>query len=306
MSILGRRLERERIIMPADRSVLDPSASREGEPSVYVCPDCKTPLADLFCAGCRVQFSRMDGIPMLLSNHPRFKGAGDIAAAYDSIYRKRSNVWENQGRTPEFLDYLASVLAGFLCARYLEIGCGEGALLARVTKGEKCAIDLSTEALKRARARTQAHLSIALAERLPFPSDYFDLVASIGVMEHFLDTDEAIREIRRVLKPGGHYVVLTHVNLTLWDRARRKLAEYVFPRPKPIRLLRWAKARLQPGSRPGLVKQPIQNVYTIAGGKARLEDNALKVVDAIHTGRGPELPLDPWAVLYIAVKGDQK
>lgn len=243
---------------------------------------------------------------MLLSNHPRFKGVVDIAAAYDSIYRKQPDVWENQGRTPEFRDYLASVLAGFPCARYLEIGCGEGALLARLTKVEQWAIDLSVEALKRARARTHACLSVALAERLPFQSDYFDLVASIGVMEHFLDMDEAIREIRRVLKPGGHYVVVTNVSLSLWERSRRKIAEYVFPKPKPIQLIRWAKARLKPGPRPDLVKQPIQNVYTIRGAKARLEDNSLKVLDVIHTARGPDLPLDPWAVLYIAAKGDQR
>lgn len=289
-----------------DRGVLDPSATGGEAASAWVCPDCKIPLAHLFCAGCHVQFSRMDGLPVLLSNHPRFKGALDIAAAYDSIYRRRTNVWEDQGRTPEFLEYIAAVLARLPCARYLEIGCGEGALLARLSAPEKCAVDLSAEALKRARTRTHAHLSLALAERLPFPSDWFDLVASIGVMEHFVDIDEAIREIRRVLKLGGHYVVLTHVTLSLWERARRKIAEYVFPRPKPIRLVQWAKARLKPGPRPDLVRQPIQNVYTIRGVKARLEDNSLTVVDVIHTGKGPELPLDPWAVLYIAAKGDRR
>lgn len=292
--------------MPADRGVLDSSANSGGEASIYVCPDCKRPLAHLYCGGCRAQFSLMDGIPMLLSNHPRFKSAVDITTAYDSIYREQRNVWENQGRSPEFLDYLASVLAGFPCARYLEIGCGEGALLARLTNDEKWAIDLSTEALKRARTRTQAHLSVALAERLPFPSDYFGLVASIGVMEHYLDMDAAIQEIRRVLKPGGHYVVVTHVTLSPWERSRRKIAEYVFPRPKPIQLIRWAKARLKPGPKPPLVKQPIQNAYTIRGGRARLEDNSLKVLDVIHTARSPELPLDPWAVLYITAKRDSR
>jgi SAM-dependent methyltransferase len=290
--------------MPAER-VLHPSAIHWTEAGVYVCPDCKTPLARLSCPACRAQFPRTQGVPVLLPNHPRFKGAADIAATYDSIYREQTNVWENRGRTPAFLDYLGSVLAGFPCSRYLEIGCGEGALLARAPQGERCAIDLSAEALKRAGSRTQASLSIALAERLPFPSDYFDLVVSIGVMEHFLDIDEALREIRRVLKRGGHYIVLTHVTLTRWQRARRKIVEYVFPRPRPLRLLRWATARLKRGSGPDVVRQPIQNVYRIREAQARLEDNGLTVRDVVHSGNGPDVPLDPWAVLFIASKGDQ-
>jgi SAM-dependent methyltransferase len=277
----------------------------DGDVNGYVCPDCKTPLADLACQGCHVEYPRRDGIPILLSNHPRFRGAAQIATAYDSIYRRQPNVWAHEGRTPETIEYLAGLLRRFPHERFLEIGCGEGALLARLTTGQTSAIDLSTEALKRARTRSPARLSVALAERLPFPSNSFDLVFGIGVMEHFLDLDEATREVRRVLKPGGHYVALTHVTLTMADRLRRKIAEYVFPRPRPRQLLQWVRGRWQAGPRPDLVKQPIQNRYTIRGGRACLEANAFTVVEVIHTARRPEYRLDPWAVLYIAKKGHQ-
>lgn len=270
---------------------------------MYVCPDCKTPLEHLRCERCDYQYSRVDSIPILLSRTPRLQSAMEIAAAYDSIYRRHSNVWENQGRTREFIDYFASLLSRFQCARFLEIGCGEGFLLASLKLAEKFAVDLSTKAITAAQTRTQAHFSVALAERLPFPGDYFDLVASVGVMEHFLDIKEATQEIRRVLKPGGFYVAQTDVYFTFRDRLAVKIAEYVFPRPRPIGFVRWLGRRLKSRKKPEFPEQPIQNTYTLRGARAWFEDNGLAVIDVLHTRRHPELPLiAPWAVIYIAQK----
>ena len=170
---------------------------------MYVCPDCKRPLERLYCKKCAREYSCVDGIPGLFSHDPKFQSALEIATAYDSIYRGHTNVWENQGKTPAFIDYFSSLLSRFRCNRILEVGCGEGFLLAALNLGEKFAVDLSIQAVKMARTRAEAHFSLAVAERLPFPDDYFDLITSVGVMEHFLDIREATEEIRRVLRPGG-------------------------------------------------------------------------------------------------------
>ena len=277
--------------------------SAQSEASVYVCPDCKTPLEHLYCIKCRFEYSRVDGIPVLLSKDPRSRDALEISAAYDSIYDNHKNAWENQGRTPQFIDYFSSLLGRFQSRRFLEIGCGEGFLLAKLNGGEKFAVDLSTQAIKAARTRTQAQFSFALAERLPFPDDYFDLATSVGVMEHFLDMNEAMREVRRVLKPGGHYVALTHVDLSFWERLVLKLWEYVVPRPRPVRVVRWLRNRLKAATRPEFIKQPIQHRYSRRGAKAWFENNGLKVIDIIHTGRFPTLPLmGPWVVIYVTQK----
>ena len=40
--------------------------------------------------------------------------------------------------------------------------------------------------------------------RVPFPDASFDLVYASHVLEHIKEDDEALREIRRILRPGGH------------------------------------------------------------------------------------------------------
>jgi ubiquinone/menaquinone biosynthesis C-methylase UbiE len=54
-------------------------------------------------------------------------------------------------------------------------------------------------------------LTVAGAERLPFPDDSFDTVAAAMILCTVPDPDVALREIERVLKPGGQYLFLEHV-----------------------------------------------------------------------------------------------
>jgi ubiquinone/menaquinone biosynthesis C-methylase UbiE len=272
---------------------------------LYVCPDCKTKLQALFCPDCKTEFPTIEGVPRLLSRNPRFHRAEGIAAAYDSIYAVRTRVWEPQGRTPEFLQYFSSLLAGFPGKRMLEIGCGEGYLLASARTQEKFAVDLSMEALRKAKQRVHAHYSLALAERLPFPDDYFDIVTSVGVMEHFLDTGEALREIRRILKPGGHYVTLTHVKLTGWEKLRLVGSDFLLPRPRPLKLLGFMlqKARTRLVHNRSHPRQPIQNRYTTQGAKAWLARSGFVVRAVLHKRSQRNLPLiGPSVVIYAAEK----
>lgn len=274
--------------------------------SSYVCPDCKAPLQHFFCETCRFEFPRVDGVPRLLSRDPRFTRTESIAGAYDSIYAVQSGVWENQGRTPEFIRFFSGFLDQFGSKRSLEIGCGEGFLLACCGHGEKYAVDLSIEAIRRARTRAEADFSLALAERLPFPSDHFDLVTSVGVMEHFLDTDEALREIRRILRPGGHYVSLIHVDLSARERLAWLISAFLFPRPRPLQFAQWLKDRLHGRDlrqRRKYPLQPIQNRFTTGGGKAWLERCGFAVTGVLHRRKDPALPLiGPSVVIYVSEK----
>jgi SAM-dependent methyltransferase len=268
----------------------------------YACPDCKVPLQALCCPACHFQFPAVHGVPRLLTRAPRFeRSAASIATSYDAIYTTQTNVWEPQGRTREFLDFFARLLDGFSAARSLEIGCGEGFLLAARSGGEMYGVDLSVEAILRAQTRANAHFSLALAERLPFPDGHFDLVSSVGVMEHFLDTGEALREIRRILKPGGHYVSLTHVDLTLAEKSRWLASRYLMPVPRPVALTRMLAGRLRERLRRRHPRQAVQNRYTTHGARSWLAECGFDVEAVMHTRNRPELPLvGPSVVIYAA------
>ena len=212
---------------------------------MYVCPDWQTPLNDLARpVPSSAVPPTLDEIPLLLSRRREFERAREIASLYDSLYRRGSNLWEAMGRnSEEFLAYFTTLLSEFPSKRFLEIGCGEGMLLAAVNGEEKFAVDLSTEAMKIARARVDGQFSVALAEALPFAANQFDLILSVGVMEHFVDERKAFQEIRRILKPEGHFVSLIHVRLTFWDRVALKVPVFFFPRPRPIAFVRCSLRR---------------------------------------------------------------
>ncbi len=265
---------------------------------MYVCPDCKSPLNAWGCPSCHGQFPISDGIPILLSRDLRLQSGAQIGTVYDYIYAKRTGVWVDQGRTPEFIAYFSNLLAQFSVGRVLEIGCGEGFLISAIRADERYAMDLSLEALRKARGRAQAEYCNALAERLPYPSDSFDLLVSVGVMEHFLDDRMATREIHRVLRPGGRYVVLLHVGMSVRERISQKLHEYFYPRPRPFAFVRWLASKF---IRP--IRQPIQRPYTRESGRACLEDCGFSIEEIISTISHPDVPLvGPHVLIYVARK----
>jgi ubiquinone/menaquinone biosynthesis C-methylase UbiE/uncharacterized protein YbaR (Trm112 family) len=287
---------------PASDKVVEAEVLNRREVRMFVCPDCKGKLDDLRCVSCGQQYARKDGFPVLLSQEPELKSAGEIGDTYDDIYTNRSGVWEDQGRTPEFIAYFSGMLNKLSSDDVLEIGCGEGFLLSALTAKNKVAVDLSSRALRKATERTQADFTVALAERLPLPSNSFNLVTSVGVMEHFLHDRDATREVLRVLKSGGHYVALIHVDTTVSERVQQKFREYFFPRPHPIALVKYFASKI---IKP--ISQPIQRRYTVASGQACLQESGFTIAETISTRTHVDVPLvGPHVVIYVAKKLESK
>jgi len=106
----------------------------------------------------------------------------------------------------------------------LDIGCGAGVdtLVAAImvgTEGRVTGIDLIPEMLKRARTNLKktslknVTLREGSAEKLPFPDETFDVVISNGVFNLIPDKAKALREVFRVLKPSGRFLLADQILL---------------------------------------------------------------------------------------------
>src|SRR3989344_5252802 len=101
--------------------------------------------------------------------------------------------------------------------KILDIGCGHGAMMnffkkkGAIVKG----VDLSPEAVSYSRS---IGLDVIQADcrKLPLPNNSFDIVFSLGVVEHFDNTVVSIEEHLRVCKPNGKIVIIVphHTSLS--------------------------------------------------------------------------------------------
>ena len=95
----------------------------------------------------------------------------------------------------------------------LEVGCGRGSLSAYFSDhGWDCTLlDLSATAISRAKQafienNLDAKFDVGNCIDLPYKDNTFDLTFSIGLLEHFDNYDEVIKEQVRVLAPGGMFI----------------------------------------------------------------------------------------------------
>ena len=93
-----------------------------------------------------------------------------------------------------------------------------------VSAPSKVGVEISRSVIKIARARSTASFCQAIAEQLPYPTGHFNVVSTVGVMEHFVDDIAATREICRVLRDGGDYVAALYIATPFPERVRLKIA----------------------------------------------------------------------------------
>jgi ubiquinone/menaquinone biosynthesis C-methylase UbiE len=155
---------------------------------------------------------------------------GEIYAEGDSLAAQL----ESQARQRYELEPYLRGFARFEDARgldVLEVGVGMGAdhcELARCSPRSLAGVDFTERAVEFTRERLSLYgfasdLRQADAEKLPFEDRSFDLVYSWGVLHHSPDTQKAVDEVWRVLRPGGRARIMIYhkwsiVGLLLWAR----------------------------------------------------------------------------------------
>jgi ubiquinone/menaquinone biosynthesis C-methylase UbiE len=143
---------------------------------------------------------------MLEIRLPQVATDDDSRQAYDDIYTEG-----DISQRDSYYLWLNDLFRLQPGERYLDISCGRVKLpqLAQAQGAVAHGLDLSHTALKAGRAETSiTNLVTANSQILPYASSSFDVVSNIGSLEHYVDMYAAVREMTRVLRPGGRAYVL--------------------------------------------------------------------------------------------------
>ena len=94
----------------------------------------------------------------------------------------------------------------------LDVGCGTGFLidlLAKQRSARYCGADLSDGMIRMAKEKRieGAEFTVCSADKLPYPDETFDIVTCSQSFHHYPYPEQAMREAKRVLKPGGLYIL---------------------------------------------------------------------------------------------------
>ncbi len=118
------------------------------------------------------------------------------------------------------LQRLAKLLQPFPEAKVIDLGCGAGhaSFVAAQVVAEVIAYDLSAQMLEvvqqaaKEKGLHNIQIQQGVAESLPFEDNSADIVISRYSAHHWHDVGQALREVKRVLKPGGKAIVMDVVS----------------------------------------------------------------------------------------------
>jgi SAM-dependent methyltransferase len=132
------------------------------------------------------------------------------------LWETHADWWQKgftEGADPEYeeqiLPLAVDLLKGF--DRILDVGCGEGQItrLLAALNSEVLGIDATWAQIAKAAARSTGECYVrASAEALPFRNHVFDAAIACLVFEHIVEMEDAIREVARVLRSAGRFVLI--------------------------------------------------------------------------------------------------
>lgn len=125
--------------------------------------------------------------------------------------------WWYRGRRT-VLDGVLAELGLPVNARILDAGCGSGRFMVELAQlGSVTGVELSETSVALARERQLGEVVAGSVLEMPFADDSFDLAVSLDVIEHLEDDLAALRELRRVVAPGGALLVTVPAYQWLWS-----------------------------------------------------------------------------------------
>jgi len=138
---------------------------------------------------------------------------------YPILFRVEQSHWWHIGRRQIIASFVEDICRRVTDRRprILDVGCGTGANLLMLSKyGDAEGVDVSEDALAFCRERGLGNVKLGAAEDLPYDDGTFDLVTALDVVEHLDDDLAGLREMRRVLRPGGRVLLFVPTFMFLW------------------------------------------------------------------------------------------
>src|SRR5205823_1336465 len=146
------------------------------------------------------------GVPAMARGRDRGVLPLSVQNAYRERYRAIRPGWKSSG------DQLEAMVRSHVTARsrILDLGCGRGGVVELLWREVELAAGLDPDSPSLSEHRAQGMPVVrGVGERMPFVDESFDLIVCLWVLEHLKDPVEAFREVRRVLRPRGHFVFVT-------------------------------------------------------------------------------------------------
>ncbi len=202
------------------------------------------------------------------------EGAGGVTDAVRDHYDKTAAKYNRQ------ISFFERVLFGggreWVCSQaegdVLEIAAGTGRNLRHYPPEVRLiTIELSSEMVEIARREAtalgrEADLRVGDAQALEFPDDSFDTVVCTLGLCTIPDERAAVSEVKRVLRPGGRFVLLEHVR-------------------SPVVAVRWGQGLLEPlmlrFEHDHLMREPLDHLGAEAFEIERLERSKLGIVERV-------------------------
>jgi SAM-dependent methyltransferase len=142
------------------------------------------------------------------------------SSEYDKMYQLEETNWWYSGRRRLILKAVARLHKKHSdkSMNILDAGCGTGINLRYLPAyGDAYGLDISKEALEFSRIRGLSSLICGSVDSLPLKNEFFDLVVALDVIEHIQEDLTAVRELNRVLRPGGSLIVTVPAFQFLWS-----------------------------------------------------------------------------------------
>jgi len=138
---------------------------------------------------------------------------------YPIMFRIEQSHWWYTGRRKILTSFVEDICRRVTDRRprILDVGCGTGANLLMLSQfGDAEGVDISEDALAFCRERGLEKVKPGAGEQLPYDDGTFDLVTALDVVEHMDDDLAGLREMRRVLRPGGRVLLFVPTFMFLW------------------------------------------------------------------------------------------